>query len=107
MIMDCKCESCVRKDCTERTKQDDLRIVIACDDYTEQEHKMTNADRIRAMSDEELAAFLDTFGCCHHCSEHERLSDNRFLSDERCDEKCVEHCLEWLKQPAEDAAYET
>lgn len=63
---------------------------------------MTNADRIRAMTDEELAAFLECFGCCHYCSEHERLSDNRFLRDERCDEKCQEHCLEWLKQPAED-----
>ena len=62
----------------------------------------TNADRIRAMSDEELAAFLDTWGCCHHCIEHERLSDNRWFSDERCDEKCVEHCLEWLKQPAQE-----
>ena len=61
----------------------------------------TNADRIRAMSDEELAAFLDCFGCCQHCSEHERLSDNRWFSDERCDEMCVTHCLEWLKQPAE------
>ena len=61
----------------------------------------TNADRIRAMSDEELAAFLDTWGCCHHWIEHERLSDNRWFSDEKCDEKCVEHCLEWLKQPAD------
>lgn len=48
MSMDCKCETCVRKDCTDRTKQDDLRIIIACDDYMEQERKMTNADRIRA-----------------------------------------------------------
>ena len=61
----------------------------------------SNADRIRAMSDEELAAFLYCFGCCQHCSEHERLSDNRWFSDERCDEMCVNHCLEWLKQPAE------
>ena len=66
-----------------------------------QKKQKTNADRIRAMSDEELAGFLDTWGCCHHCIEHERLSDNRWFSDERCDEKCVEHCLEWLKQPAE------
>lgn len=65
---------------------------------------MTNADRIRAMSDEELAIFLEYFGCCHYCSEHERLSDNRWFSDERCDEKCAEHCLEWLKQPAEEKA---
>jgi hypothetical protein len=61
----------------------------------------TNADRIRAMSDEELAVFLEYFGCCHYCSEHERLSDNPLLRNERCDEKCEEHCLEWLQRPAE------
>lgn len=69
--------------------------------FTPPKKPQTNADRIRAMSDEELAAFLDTWGCCHHCIEHERLSDNRWFSDERCDEKCVKHCLEWLKQPAD------
>jgi hypothetical protein len=73
-----------------------------CDEFNRKidSHTLTNADRIRAMSDEELAVFLDTWGCCHHCIEHERLSDNRWFSDEKCDEKCAEHCLEWLKQPA-------
>jgi hypothetical protein len=62
----------------------------------------TNADRIRAMSDEELAKCIYEIGFdCHLCSEHERLSDNQFLRHEKCDEKCVEHCLEWLKKPAE------
>lgn len=64
----------------------------------------TNADRIRAMSDEELAKCIYEIGfACHLCSEHERLSDNPFLRNEKCDEKCVEHCLEWLKQTAEDS----
>lgn len=62
----------------------------------------SNADRIRSMTDEELAHFLDTFGCCQHCSENERLSDNPLLRYERCDEKCLEHCMEWLQQPAEE-----
>lgn len=61
----------------------------------------TNADRIRAMSDEELAKFLECFGLCHYCTEHHRLGDLRIYADEKCDEKCVEHSLEWLKQPAE------
>ena len=66
------------------------------------EYKMTNADRIRAMSDEEMAKCIFEIGFdCHLCSEHERLSDNPFLRHEKCDEKCEEHCLEWLKQPAE------
>ena len=64
----------------------------------------TNADRIRAMSDEELAKFLECFGCCHNCTEHHRLGDVRFFQDEKCDEQCEQHCLEWLKQPAEEGA---
>ena len=61
----------------------------------------TNADSIRAMSDEELANFLESFGCCHNCTEHHRLGDVRFYSDEKCDEQCELHMLEWLKQPVE------
>lgn len=68
---------------------------------------LTNADRIRAMSDEELAAWLaDDSWDCHNCSEHERLSDNPLLRDERCDEKCAEHCLDWLRQPVKDGENE-
>ena len=63
----------------------------------EHEEKPTNADRIRAMSDEELAKLIvenaytgacNDFGiphqgqCCHNC--------------ERCDA-----IIKWLKQPAE------
>ena len=63
---------------------------------------ITNADRIRAMSDEELAKHLvDTGWDCHLCAEHRRLDNEPFLCGEKCDEKCAEHCLEWLKQPAE------
>ena len=64
---------------------------------------VTNADRIRAMTDEELAKCIFEIGFdCHLCSEHERLSDNPLLRHEKCDEKCTEHCLEWLQQPAEE-----
>lgn len=54
----------------------------------------TNADRIRAMSDEELAEWLDSlrygFGC--------ELCEKVFKG---CDENCRTHFMEWLKQPAE------
>ena len=61
----------------------------------------TNADRIRSLSDEELAAYLVEIGWdCNNCSECERLSDNPLLRYERCDEKCKEHCLDWLRQVA-------
>ena len=63
---------------------------------------VTNADRIRAMSDEELATHLHDIGWdCHLCAEHGRLDNEPLLRGEKCDEKCVEHCLEWLKKPAE------
>ena len=66
-------------------------------------NQQTNADRIRAMSDEELAAHLYDIGWdCHLCAEHRRLDNEPLLRGEKCDEKCVEHCLEWLKQPAEE-----
>ena len=54
----------------------------------------TNADRIRAMSDEELAKFIPDWsytGACK-CDEQSYVDCNN-----EC-EKCVE---EWLKQPAE------
>ena len=56
--------------------------------------KPTNADRIRAMSDEELSKFLGEYRFCDIC-------------DEGC-EACTYHgdcnkrLLEWLQQPAEE-----
>ena len=61
---------------------------------------MTNAQKIRAMSDEELARHLHCIGWdCHLCAEHIRLDNEPLLRGEKCDEKCEEHCLQWLQQP--------
>lgn len=51
--------------------------------------KQTNADRIRSMSDEELALFLDGIRSCSHCV---RYGNN-----------CFPHwdALRWLQQEAE------
>ena len=54
---------------------------------------MSNADRIRAMSDEELCKFLGEYKFCDIC-------------EEGCDsctynEDCNKRLLEWLQQPAE------
>ena len=66
------------------------------------EYRMTNADRIRAMSDDELAKMLNDIGWdCNFCTEHLRLDNEPFLRGEKCDEKCEEQCLEWIQQPAE------
>ena len=56
---------------------------------------VTNAQKIRAMSDEELAKML-TLGKgafdCFECLE---------IGDGECYIKCDERCLEWLQRPAE------
>lgn len=54
------------------------------------EKKMTNADRIREMSDEELATFMNCDGCP---PKNEGCNDGQ---------KCSLCWLEWLQQPAED-----
>ena len=56
---------------------------------------ITNADRIRFMSDEELSKFINDSIACEHC-----------IYDGRCDEfdnyqKCMEGVLKWLRQPVE------
>lgn len=53
---------------------------------------MTNADRVRSMSDEELAKFLD-------------MCESRGYEDSSIATDSGGHCmdmLEWLQQPAED-----
>ena len=56
---------------------------------------MTNADRIRAMSDEELAKMMTTPGGGFSCSKCREIGGGE------CYTNCEEQCLEWLKQPAE------
>lgn len=59
--------------------------------YWEKEmHKKTNADRIRSMTDEELAGWLATNDTCSS-PEHER----------NCNNRCGECWLSWLKQEIE------
>ena len=66
------------------------------------EYRMTNAEKIRSMDDEELAKMLTDIGWdCHLCAEHIRLENEPLLRCEKCDEKCAGHCLEWLKRPVE------
>jgi hypothetical protein len=59
---------------------------------------MTNADRIRAMSDEELADELMTrLVLCQYCEYQNECENDEFVTAE----KCREGIVEWLKQPAE------
>lgn len=59
---------------------------------------VTNADRIRAMSDEELARLLASIKDCHHCPIG--------VVGKQCYEiyDTPESLLDWLKQPAPEEA---
>ena len=57
--------------------------------------QMTNADRIRAMSDEELAAMLKDY---KDCNKNCIISNGKHCY-QICEEESV--LLKWLKQPAE------
>ena len=54
--------------------------------------EMTNADKIRSMSDEELAGFLSFNGDVEYC--HAGMC--------KAGETCRICCLKWLQQPAEE-----
>ena len=84
-----KCENC--------TKYDDCQTgsgsTWPCGAYVPK--TITNADRIRAMSDEELAHLLMGPGTFE--SPVCEIGDQR-----KCDTECEKHCVKWLQQPAEE-----
>ena len=61
-------------------------------DERKRKRKQTNADRIRAMSDEELAAWLFDFDCDAVAIGLMQMEQGLMTKEER---------LEWLQQPAE------
>lgn len=67
-----------------------------CGVLDERERKRTNADRIRAMNDKELADFLSNWGGCNKC----KFRDTCTSSIGRVSEICKEIHFEWLKQTA-------
>lgn len=66
--------------------------------------KPTNADRIRAMSDEELAVFLDDLTClCVDCNDHDGVNENCPIYKQGCGRYCEpKDLMDWLQQPAEE-----
>lgn len=83
-----KCENC--------TKYDDCRagagLTCPCGAYRPK--AITNADRIRSMSDEELANFIPDWSYTKAC----KCDEQEFIG---CDNQCEKCVFEWLKQPAE------
>ena len=71
--------------------------------YTEDKPK-TNADRIRAMSDEELVVFLDRFsGRCLDCAENAKNENCQIYKEGHyCRPQDI---MEWLRKPVEEDDY--
>ena len=68
-----------------------------CDKFNQRINRptQTNADRIRAMSDEELVKLFGYNSICDYVQDH---------SSEHCEKyySCGKCLVEWLKQPAEE-----
>lgn len=70
--------------------------------YTDERWRKTNADRIRAMTDEELSSFLDIatvcvcFPCTRDINNLEHFNNCKHESG-----TCEKEWLEWLKGEAE------
>ena len=63
----------------------------------------TNADRIRAMSDEELAKVITGVAFdIYNCNEGQSDLMTTLKCCDMCDNRCKNCVLKWLKQPAED-----
>ena len=69
-----------------------------------QEQTLSNADKIRAMSDEELAVFLDDLTClCVDCNDHDGVNENCPIYKQGCGRYCEpKDLMDWLQQPAEE-----
>ena len=60
---------------------------------------LTNADRIRAMTDEELVDnWMSDFVMCHRCTYRCECECDEYVTIE----KCREGILEWHRQPVEE-----
>lgn len=87
------CKTCENSYC--HYAKTDVNQVVSCSGYTEPKKPTTNADRIRAMSDEGLENFIRKVAirlwepwCDRHC---------RMDVDDNCN-RCLAN---WLQQPAE------
>lgn len=87
-----------RKECSDSPEHTSFYVGTECDYFNQQviHAPLTNADRIRAMSDDELATMLFDYKECNK---------NCIMSSEKhCYEICEEESviLKWLQQPAEE-----
>ena len=60
---------------------------------------MTNADKIRDMTDEELAEFLLRYIACD--KDEVLCNPEEYKHSGKCNGKCIKNRLAWLRAPAE------
>ena len=75
----------------------DLCVPEFCHEY--EPVRMTNSDLIRAMTDEELAYFLNNIVVCHHLRNAGECNKCPIFTAKPCD---TEGILNWLQQPAKE-----
>lgn len=63
---------------------------------------VTNADRIRAISDEELAGILVNMDGGNFCENRAECADDLCAGNDIPDERCKECALRWLRKPANE-----
>ena len=92
-----------KKDAKEHlsTMDKDYRLVR---EFIKGQRKLSNADRIRGMTDEELARFLSEFSACNICEQFDKRldrcgADNHFV----CVKEYAQAIIgDWLKHPVEE-----
>ena len=72
-------------------------------EVTKKVEPLTNAQKIRAMTDEELAAFINRIVICHHLRNAGNCEKCPIHPAKPCD---TEGIAEWLQQPAEEDDHE-
>lgn len=72
-------------------------------EYTDEnyDHRKSNADRIRAMSDEKLAIWLAEWSFCADACPASTNEVEEAIGY-HCPSNCKEQALTWLQQPAEE-----
>ena len=74
---------------------------IPDDDCPQQETpKHTNGDKIRAMTDEELAHLIGGFLSCENCPAHSDVCEMDYEPEDM--PTCEQIWIEWLKQEAKE-----
>lgn len=90
MVEYVNCQNCANKKCSRYGK--DYGYTFC--NYFEKKNKATHADRIRAMSDEELAEWLCSLMTAECCDQRCPARDICNLGDNGL--------VKWMKQPAEE-----